>query len=137
MECTILAHIDISSNALSVQNKWHLHRKALEHIPSMNNEVEFAASTHNLLRKMDTGDMNRQAHKNRVASILASSQAARKKRFTKLDLALMLSPQEVSIGTTHTDNKGEGEAQKPQPCDISKFPGSISQPATRNKLTYD
>jgi hypothetical protein len=92
MECTILAHIDTGSSALSVQNKRHLHWKALERIPSMNNEIEFATAAHNLLRKMDAGDTNRQVHKNHAANILASPQAVRKKRFTKLDLVLMLSP---------------------------------------------
>jgi hypothetical protein len=86
MECTILAYIDTGSSALSVQSKRHLHWKVLEHTSSMNNEVEFAAPAHNLLRKIDVGNMTRQAHKNRTASILASSQVARKKRFTKLDL---------------------------------------------------
>ncbi|CAK9856052.1 unnamed protein product [Sphagnum jensenii] len=76
MECTILAHIDIGSSALSVQNKRHLHWKALERIPSMNNEIEFAIAAHNLLRKMDAGDTNRQVHKNHAANILASPQAA-------------------------------------------------------------
>ncbi len=86
MECTILAYIDTGSSALSVQNKRHLHLKVLEHTPSMNNEVEFAASTHNLLRKTDVESTTRQAHKNCMASILASPQAARKKWFTKVDL---------------------------------------------------
>ncbi|CAK9881389.1 unnamed protein product [Sphagnum jensenii] len=103
----------------------------------MNNEVEFAASVHNLLRKVDVGDTNRQAHKNRVINILASPQVARKKRFTKLDLARMLSPQEVCLGLSQVDKEGEGEGQEPLPCDQSKFPGSISQPAARNRLTYE
>jgi hypothetical protein len=137
MECTILAHIGTSSNALSIQNKRHLHWKALEHILSMNNEIEFATAAHNLLRKMDARDTNQQAHKNRAISILASPQAARKKRFTKLDLAIMLSPQKASIGPTHVYNKGEGEDQKPPSTDLSRLPGSISQPAARNRLTYD
>ncbi len=79
MECTILTYIDTGSSALSVQNKWHLHWKVLEHIPSMNNEVEFAVPAHNLLRKTDVENTTRQAHKNLTTSILASPQAARKK----------------------------------------------------------
>jgi hypothetical protein len=90
MECTILAYIDTGTSALSVQNKRHLHWKALEYIPSMNNEVEFAAPAHNLLRKTNAEYTTCQAHKNYTMSILASSQAARKKRFTKLDLALLM-----------------------------------------------
>jgi hypothetical protein len=72
MECTILAHIDTGSSALNVQNKRHLHWKVLEHIPNMNNEVEFAIPAHNLLRKTDVENTTCQAHKNRMASILAS-----------------------------------------------------------------
>jgi len=53
MECTILAYIDTGSSAMSVQNKRHLQWKVLDHIPSMNNEVEFATPAHNLLRKYD------------------------------------------------------------------------------------
>jgi hypothetical protein len=56
MECTILAYIDTGSSALSVQSKRHLHWKVLEHNSSMNNEVEFAALVHNLLRKTDVGN---------------------------------------------------------------------------------
>jgi hypothetical protein len=51
LECTILAHINTGTSALSVQNKRHLHWKALEHIPCMNNEAEFAALAHNLLEE--------------------------------------------------------------------------------------
>ncbi len=137
MECTILAHIVTSSSALSVQNKRHLHWKALEHITSMNNEIEFTVAAHNLLRKLDAGDSNRQAHKNHAVSILASFQVARKKRFTKLDLALMTSPQKASIGPTHVVNKGEGEDHKPPLSDHSRPSGSINQPTACNRLTYD
>jgi len=72
MECTILAYIDTGSSALSVQNKRHLHWKVLDHIPSMNNEVEFAVPAQNLLRKTEVVSTTRQAHKYRVASNLAS-----------------------------------------------------------------
>jgi hypothetical protein len=41
-ECTILAHILIGSNPVSIQNKKHLHWKAVKSISSMNNEIEFA-----------------------------------------------------------------------------------------------
>jgi len=75
----------------------------------MNNDIEFATPAHNLLRKTDIGNLVRQAHKNKSASLLASPQATRKKRFTKLDLALM----------------------------TAKLPGLIGPSAARNKLTYD
>jgi fructose/tagatose bisphosphate aldolase len=109
----------------------------MEHIPSMNNEVEFAIPAHNLLKKTDVENTTRQAHKNRMASILASPQAARKKRFTKLDLTLLMTSQMGSIVPIHTDHKAESEDQKPSPSDHIRLPGSISKPAARNKLTYD
>jgi hypothetical protein len=137
MECTILAYINTGSNALSVQSKRHLHWKVLEHIFSMNNEVEFATPAINLLRKTDVGNTTRQAHKNRTASILASPQATRKKRFTKLDLTLLMTSQNGSMDPTHTDHKAENKDQKPSSNDHIKLPGSISQPAARNRLTYD
>jgi len=137
MECTILAYIDTGSSALSVQNKRHLQWKVLDHIPSMNNEVEFAASTHNLLRKSDGENSTCQAHKNRSASMLASPQAARKKRFTKLDLTHLMAPQKDSSAPTCTGHKEEGEAQELSSSDRVRALGLISQPAARNKLTYD
>jgi hypothetical protein len=60
----------------------------------MNNEVEFTAPVHNLLRKSGVENTTRLAHKNSTASILASPQAARKKRFTKVNLALLRNPPE-------------------------------------------
>jgi len=72
MECTILAYSDTGSSALNVKNKRHLHWKVLDHIPNMNNEVEFAISAHNLLRKTEVVSTTRWAHKNCVASILTS-----------------------------------------------------------------
>jgi hypothetical protein len=53
MECTILAHIDTGTSALNIQNKRHLHWKALDRIPGMNNEAEFFVVVHNLLMKTD------------------------------------------------------------------------------------
>jgi hypothetical protein len=52
MECTILAYIDTGKSAFSIQNKRHLHWKTLDLILGMNNEVEFLASTHNLLKRL-------------------------------------------------------------------------------------
>jgi hypothetical protein len=109
MDCTILMHIDTRSSALSTQNKRHLHWKVLDPTQEMNNDMEFSTPAHNLLRKTNTRNSARQAHRNNSASLLASPQAARKKRFTKLDLDLM----------------------------VARTPGSISPPAARNMLTYD
>ncbi|CAM6017308.1 unnamed protein product [Sphagnum balticum] len=122
---------------MHLENKRHLHWKALEHIPSMNNKVEFVVPAHNVLRKTDVENMTRQAHKNRTASILAFPQAARKKRFTKLDLTLLMTSQKGSIGPIHTDHKAESEDQKPPPSDHIRLLGLINQLAARNRLTYD
>jgi hypothetical protein len=137
MECTILAYIDTGSSALTVQNKRHLQWKVLDHIPSMNNEVEFAAPAHNLLKKSDGEISTRHAHKNRSTSMLASPHAARKKRFAKLDLTQLMASQKDSTAPTRTGHKEEGEVQEPPPSDRVRPPGSISQPAARNKLIHD
>ncbi len=137
MECTILAYIDTGSSALSVQNKRHLHWKVLEHIPSMNNEIEFIVQAHNLLRKIDVENTARQAHKNYMASILASPQAARKKRFTKLDLTPLMAFEKGNIDPMHTNHKAKSEDKKPPPSDHIRLPRSINQLVAHNRLTYD
>jgi hypothetical protein len=85
MECTILAHIHTGSSALSVQNKRHLHWKEVKSISAMNNDMGGAVVAHNLLLKKDPACSDHLAHKQRMASILASPQATRKKRFIKLE----------------------------------------------------
>jgi hypothetical protein len=137
MECTILAHIDTGSSALSVQNKRHLQWKVLDNIASMNNNVEFAAPAHNLLKKLNGESSARQAHKNSSASLMASPQAARKKRYTKLTLCQLMAPQKESSAPTDVCNGEEGEAQEPSISSRTTHPGSFSQPAARNKLLYD
>jgi hypothetical protein len=86
VECTILAHICTGTNAISIQNKRHLHWKATEAITDMNNEAEFLASAHNLLLKNGPSHINHHAYKHIMASIYASPQVAKKKRYVKLDL---------------------------------------------------
>jgi hypothetical protein len=86
MECTILAHIRTGSSTISVQNKRHLHWKETGTITIMNDDTGGALAAHNLLLKRDHQSTEHPAHKQEMASILASPQNARKKRFTKLDL---------------------------------------------------
>jgi len=86
MECTVLAHIRIGSNAFSVQNKQHLHWKEIGSISAMNNDTGGVVATHNLLLKRDPSSTEHLVHKQKMASILASAQAVRKKRFMKLEL---------------------------------------------------
>jgi hypothetical protein len=87
MECTILTHIIAGTNVISIQNKKNpLHWKALDSTMAMNNDVDFPTSAHNLLLKLGLAGEDRQAHRSRIVNIQASPQAARKKRFTWLDL---------------------------------------------------
>jgi hypothetical protein len=86
MECTILAHIRTGSSALSVQNKQHFHWKEIGSISAMNNDAGGVVVAHNLLLKRDPSNAEHLVHKQKMASILASPQAARKKRFVKLEL---------------------------------------------------
>jgi hypothetical protein len=103
----------------------------------MNNEVEFVAPAHNLLKKSGAENTTCQAHKNCMASTLASPQVARKKRFNKLDLALLMNPQKGSIGPAQGEHKEESGEQKHPPSDTSRLSESISQLAARNKFIYD
>ncbi len=70
----------------------------------MNNEIEFAALAHSLLLKQGVGGEECQIHKNMVASGQASPQAARKKRFTSLDLGCFQTPNVVIHNTTTITN---------------------------------
>ncbi|CAK9859462.1 unnamed protein product [Sphagnum jensenii] len=135
IECTILAHINTGESALSLQNKKHLHWKALDSIPNLNNEVEFATSAHNLLKKVEVGDTTRQALNNKAANFLASPQAARKNRFTKLDLARV--PLENTRTLPQADRTETERDQRLAQGEVSNLTGSFSQPATRSRLTYD
>jgi hypothetical protein len=86
MECTILAHICIGTNAINIQNKRHLHWKATEAITAMNNEAQFLAPTHDLLLKNGLSRIDHHTYKHRIASIQALPQATRKKRYVELNL---------------------------------------------------
>jgi hypothetical protein len=108
-ECTIFAHIPTGSNPVNIQNKKHLHSKALESISSMNNKIEFVAPAHNLLLKQGVGGKECQVHKNKAASRQTSPQAARKKRFTPLDLGCSQTPNVVIHNTTTITNSQELE----------------------------
>jgi len=99
MECTILAHIWTGSSAFSVQNKRHLHWKEIENIATMNNDTGGAVVAHNLLLKKDPSNTDHLAYKHRMASILASPQVARKKRYIKLKL-----------GSVETSSRSQGSS---------------------------
>ncbi|CAK9861925.1 unnamed protein product [Sphagnum jensenii] len=94
----------------------------------MNNDTGGAVVTHNLLLKRDPSSTEHLVHKQKMASILASPQAARKKRFVKLKLeSLEASPpaganpfhdHKVARGTTQHDSKpnpGYAEKERTEP----------------------
>jgi hypothetical protein len=135
-ECTILAHIDTGSRALSIQNKRHLHWKALDSTQGMNNEVEFSAPAHNLLMKTEAENTARQENKNCSANIQASPQAARKKRYTKLNIMTLISSRVDNDTLTSSDRETDDGDQEHLTRDAIRAPGSIGPPAARNRLTY-
>jgi hypothetical protein len=108
MECTIPAHISTGTNAISVQNKRHLHWKTLDSMPSMNNDIEFLGPTHSLLLKSGPTSTDRQVRKSTSANLKASPQAVRKKRFTKLDLTKLEPPRKVSTLRFANDREAQG-----------------------------
>jgi len=137
MECTILAHINTRTSVLSIQNKRHLHLKALEDIPSMNNEIEFSASAHNLLLKTGAESTARQTHKNHIASTQASPQAAKKKRFTKLDITTLEPTRMDNVIRTGAEREADDGGQDSLTSATNKTQGSIGSLAARSRLTYD
>jgi hypothetical protein len=102
IECTILAHIPTNSNPINIQNKKHLHWKALKSISSMNNEIKFVAPAHSLFLKQGVEGDEHQVHKNKAASHQASPQTTRKTHFTLLDLGRSQTPNAVIHNTTTT-----------------------------------
>jgi hypothetical protein len=135
-ECTILAHIDSGSNALSIQNKQHLHWKVLDSSQGMNNEMEFLTQAHNLLMKIEAAISEHQECKNQSTSIQASLQVARKKRFTKLNLNFLDSPPVINDGPANSDQEEEDGSKDGLARDTTKEAGSFGSKAARNRLTY-
>ncbi|CAM6035423.1 unnamed protein product [Sphagnum compactum] len=101
-------------------------------IPGMNNEVEFSASAHSLLLKTGSENSDCQVHKNQTTSIQASPEAAKKKRYTKLDLATIEPPRTVSATLTLDAREAEVDGQKNLNYDPHKTLGSIGSQAARN-----
>jgi hypothetical protein len=65
----------------------------------MNKDIEFSGLTHSLLLKFGPVSTDRQTRKRETTSQLASPQAVRNKRFTKLDFS-KLEPQHVVTSLT-------------------------------------
>ncbi len=131
MECTLLAHIDICSNALSIQNKRHLHWKVLDLIPGMNNDVEFAAPTHNWLMKAVPENTTCLENKNRSTNIQASPQATRKKKFVKLNITTLfpplLPPRADIDDLSQAEHKGSKKEHEQPAIETKRITGSIGQ----------
>jgi hypothetical protein len=65
-------------------------------MPSMNNDIEFSGPTHSLLLKSGPTSTDHQVRKSMSASLQASPQAVKTKRFTKLDLTKLERPRMVN-----------------------------------------
>ncbi|CAK9212754.1 unnamed protein product [Sphagnum troendelagicum] len=103
----------------------------------MNNEIEFSASAHNLLLKTKPANTDRQAHKNQTVNIQALPQAARKKRYTKLDLALIKPLRTNSVSRTHAAREAEVDGQENPNLNPNKTLGLIGPSTVRNCPTHD
>ncbi|CAK9863880.1 unnamed protein product [Sphagnum jensenii] len=137
MECTILAHIHTGAKGVSVQKRKHLHWKALEQALSLDNEVAFATQAHNLLMRSGEDDSTRQAFRNRWVSLRASPQAARKKKkFSRLDMTILMNPESTNPDPTQGEFLEEGQIGEFVAGATSKLSGSFNPPVGRNKLTY-
>jgi hypothetical protein len=135
MECTILAHIHTETNGVSVKKRKHLHWIALDLTPSLNNEITLTVPAHNLLMGLGAADTTRQELTNKSVSIQASPPAARKKRFSRLDMTVLMNPEIDSLVSTQGDSRDGSKGSKFQPNTSISHPGSISQLAARNRLT--
>ncbi len=78
-----------------------------------------------------------------LASLKASPQAARKKRNTRLDMTILMSPEmvaQVEAQDAPTTKQGghneESEESPPQRASATQDTGSIGQSAARTRLSY-
>ncbi|CAK9198443.1 unnamed protein product [Sphagnum troendelagicum] len=87
-----------------------------------------------LLMKIEAVHSEHEENKNRSPSIQAPPQAARKKRYTKLNFAILASPganEDISPGREKDDNSQEGPAR-----DVIRETRSFGSKAARNRLNY-
>jgi hypothetical protein len=101
----------------------------------MGNEMEFSAPTHSLLMKIEAIQSEHQEIKNRLASFQASPQAARKKRYMKLNFAALASTE----AKEESDPGRMGEVDGPLESLVSAYDsrtGSFDLKAARNRLHY-
>ncbi|CAM6073525.1 unnamed protein product [Sphagnum tenellum] len=134
-ECTILGHINTSLSGISAQKRKNLHWRTLESIMSMNNNVVFVGPAHGLLVKTGPASMDRQTRKSTSTSLLASPQAARKKkRYVKLDLSTLVPSNPP--GLFQASQSGEDTGQGDQESARYDHMGSISQSTTRKHSSH-
>jgi len=101
----------------------------------MGNEMEFSTPAHSLLMKTEAVQSEHQKNKNRSASFQASPQAARKKRYTKLNFASLVSSganEEPSPGREEKEDDSQGSLE----IDKGRETGSFGSKAARNRLSY-
>ncbi|CAN5974573.1 unnamed protein product [Sphagnum jensenii] len=86
--------------------------------------------------KTEAMSLEHQESRNHSANIQASPQAARKKRFTKINFTLLTSPRASNDAPISPDQVKEEDSQEwPARGDIRE-PGSFGPKAARNHLTY-
>jgi hypothetical protein len=101
----------------------------------MGNEMEFSAPAHSLLMKIEAVQSEHQENKNRSANFQASPQAARKKRYTKLNFAILGSSganEESSPGRDDREDDTLGGLE----TDEGRVMGSFGSKVARNRLNY-
>ncbi len=97
--------------------------------------MEFSAPAHSLLMKTEAVQLEHQEIKNRLASFQASPQATRKKRYTKLNFAILASSganEEPSQGRKEKEDDLHGSLETNE----GKETGSFGSKAARNRLNY-
>lgn len=143
MECTILVHIRTGSSGASTQKRKHLKWAALEQTQGLNNDAPFTLPAHKLLMKASETPGVWQEPRSALASLKASPQAARKKRNTRLDMTILMSPEMVAQveaqdapATKQGGHNEESEESPPQRASATQDTGSIGQSAARTRLSY-
>ncbi len=101
----------------------------------MNNDVVFAGSAHGLLLKTGPASTDRQTRKNTSANLLASPQAAKKKkRYVKLDLSTLVpsNPSDLFQASQFEEDTSQGDQE------VARYDhmGSIGQSAAQTHLGH-
>ncbi|CAK9256790.1 unnamed protein product [Sphagnum jensenii] len=98
-------------------------------------EMEFLAPAHSLLMKTEAVYSEHQENKNQSASFQASLQVARKKRYTKLNFAILAPSgdnEEPSPGQEEKEDDPQGSLE----IDVGSETGSFGSKAAQNWLNH-